>query len=137
MPAEFRNPDGTLSQGYFCMRCGKATAMMGHMGEECAPNPELVKALIECNQPGWVRKTSRQSVATPVEKQGSNLKVYLKHDYLDIYIKIEKDLKTGLTSQKNAATDLQSAPAWSPIIRDLWEAGFDTRPWSCKFEFTE
>jgi len=63
------------------------------------------------------------------------MKVYLKHDYLDIYIKIEKDLKIGLTSQKNAATDLQSAEAWSPIIRDLWNAGFDTRTWSAKFEF--
>lgn len=133
--AEFRNPDGSYSNGYFCMCCGLSTSMMGH--KECVPNQELVDALVECNKPGWVRKTSRQSVATPVEKQGSKLKVYLKHDYLNLYIRIEKDLKVGLTDKKNTATDMQSAPAWAPIIRDLWAAGFDTRPWSVKFEFTE
>lgn len=28
MPPEYRNPDGTLSQGYYCSNCGGTTNMM-------------------------------------------------------------------------------------------------------------
>lgn len=41
-------PDGKLSQGYFCMKCGQPTSMMGH--SMCIENSELVKLLIELNK---------------------------------------------------------------------------------------
>jgi hypothetical protein len=32
MPAEYKNPDGSWSQGYFCWNCGKSVSLyaIGH-----------------------------------------------------------------------------------------------------------
>ncbi len=54
MTPEYRNPDGTLSQGYFCPICGKTSNMVGtgHGLGACRPNPELVAKLVEANKIG-------------------------------------------------------------------------------------
>ncbi len=50
---EYRNPNGTFSEGYYCMRCGKSTNMYasGHGEGLCIRNPELVAKLNEANRP--------------------------------------------------------------------------------------
>lgn len=57
MPAEHMRPEG-LSQGYYCLRCGKGGLNMYGMGRDhpgmgnntCEPNPELVAILRELNK---------------------------------------------------------------------------------------
>lgn len=59
--SEYRKPDGSLSQGYYCMTCGRTTNMYasGHGVGYCVPNPELVKALNKANQEP-LKKEERQ-----------------------------------------------------------------------------
>ena len=52
MGMEHYRPNGGLSQGYFCSRCGAAGMNMygtGHGEGKCEPNPELVKQLQAAN----------------------------------------------------------------------------------------
>lgn len=51
MSAEYRNPNGSWSQGYYCMTCGETTNMMGtgHGAGKCEANPTLVKQLNRAN----------------------------------------------------------------------------------------
>lgn len=48
---EHRREDGSLSQGYFCYRCGQVSNMynIGHGVDKCEPDPELVDKLLEMN----------------------------------------------------------------------------------------
>ena len=46
---EHYRPDGLYS-GYFCMKCGEKCNMLATGHENCKPNPELVKILIELNK---------------------------------------------------------------------------------------
>jgi glycerol kinase len=49
---EHYRPDGSLSQGYYCMHCGKVSSTYGtghYPDKECGANPSLVKALIRAN----------------------------------------------------------------------------------------
>lgn len=50
MAAEHWRPAG-LSHGYYCMRCGMNSNMVGtdHGPGHCQPDPELVKQLNELN----------------------------------------------------------------------------------------
>jgi len=48
--AEHYRPNGTLSQGYFCMSCGKPSGMYRH--DDCTPNPKLVEACLAANPSG-------------------------------------------------------------------------------------
>lgn len=52
MPAEYLNENGGLMQGWFCLRCGKTTNMVGsgHGPGKCEPNPELVEKLRKANK---------------------------------------------------------------------------------------
>ena len=49
---EHKTPNG-IAQGYFCMRCGKTTNMLGsgHGENKCDSNPELVAQLVKLNSP--------------------------------------------------------------------------------------
>jgi hypothetical protein len=59
---EHRRPDGSLSQGWYCARCGKPLALMyGHTNQDqaegvCIPNPKLVKALHAANVNPAIKK---------------------------------------------------------------------------------
>ncbi len=52
MRAEYKNPNGTWSQGYYCMTCGQTVNMLatGHGKDKCVPNPKLVAELIKANK---------------------------------------------------------------------------------------
>jgi hypothetical protein len=65
------------------------------------------------------------------------MKVFLKHEHMNLWMGINADLKVFVTNNKNFATHFQSTGAWSPTINNLWNAGFDTRNWSCAFEFSK
>ena len=52
MGMEHRRPNGGLSQGYFCSRCGAAGMNMygtGHGVGKCESNGKLVKQLMAAN----------------------------------------------------------------------------------------
>jgi len=44
---EHYRPNGELSQGYYCMRCGMACGLTGH--KQCSANPDLVAACAAAN----------------------------------------------------------------------------------------
>lgn len=49
---EHYRPNGNLSQGYFCMTCGKVSNMYGtghYPDKDCGANPKLVAALLRAN----------------------------------------------------------------------------------------
>jgi len=48
MPTEHYRPNGDLSQGYYCGRCGQPAGMYGHSGK-CTPNHALVAQLRRAN----------------------------------------------------------------------------------------
>jgi len=47
--SEHHRPNGNLSQGYFCMCCGKPSGMYRH--DDYTANPKLVQACRKANPP--------------------------------------------------------------------------------------
>lgn len=63
MSAEYRTPEGHLSQGYPCARCGKTTNMYGtgHGEGKCERNKDLTDAINKANPPEGVKPIYRKT----------------------------------------------------------------------------
>lgn len=65
------------------------------------------------------------------------MKVFLRHDHVQVYAVMRFADGVGfldITANKAEATHMQSSGSWSPIINDLFAAGFDTRPWNMEYD---
>lgn len=67
MSPKYRNPDGTLSQGYFCLRCGCSCNLFATGHERCPPDSAFVLQLVRANRPEHpvFRVKAGRSVAEP------------------------------------------------------------------------